>query len=297
MHWKTELTAWWTGVLESLPSLIGGIVRIALYLVVALVLIKFSRRVIQRVFAHFRESRHVPVADGRINTIMTLTLSAVRFLIVVLAAAGIAGVLGLTTTLVSLLSAAGIGGLIIGFGAQDLIKDCISGVFMLMDDEIAVGDFVQIDSLSGTVEAIYLRVTHLKAFDGSLHILPNGSISKITNLSRSPSLAIVDLPISYESDIDAVTGVILDEANAWANEHADLVVEPPKVLGVTALADNNVTVRLICRVQPLQHWEAERTLRRRMLERYMREGIEVPYPRAVVMPPHEEGKPYARRGI
>ena len=69
------------------------------------------------------------------------------------------------------------------------------------------------------------------------------------------------------------------------------------MLGVTALADNNVTVRLICRVQPLQHWEVERTLRRRILERYMSEGIEVPYPRAVVMPPHEEGKSYARRGI
>lgn len=180
------------------------------------------------------------------------------------------------------LTFAGIGGVALGFGAQSLIKDIINGFFILFEDQFAVGDYINIDDKGGIVESIELRVTKIRDFNGDLHIVPNGMISKVTNHSRGDMRILVDVDIAYEEDVDRAVKVIQKVCEDFkaGNEN---VVEGPNVVGVTALKDNGYTIRIVGKVKSMTQWENEVKLRREIKKAFEEAKIEIPYLRRKII--------------
>ena len=183
-----------------------------------------------------------------------------------------------------LLAGAGILGLAVSFGAQSLVKDVISGFFILLENQFAVGDVIEGAGKAGTVEEISLRLVKLRDIRGTLHIIPNGQLGVVSNLTRGWAQAVVDIGIGYDADIDQALAVFEDEAAAFAAAPgwADRISGPPSVVGVDALADSAVMVRTLIRTRPGDQWAAGREFRRRMLRRLEAEGIEIPFPQRTV---------------
>lgn len=176
-----------------------------------------------------------------------------------------------------ILAGAGILGLAVSFGAQSLVKDVINGFFMLVENSISVGDTVDIAGKTGTVERVTLRVVRLRDVDGTLHIIPNGQISTVSNQTRGWSRAVVDVTVAYESDLDRALAVFKEEAVRFAADPgwAKLLDGPPEVLGVQQLAERGITIRTLLRTHPGKQWEVARGFRFRMLERLGRERIAI----------------------
>lgn len=183
-----------------------------------------------------------------------------------------------------ILGGAAILGLAVSFGAQSLVKDIITGFFMLMEDQFAVGDVVEVAGLGGVVEEITLRVVKLRDLAGNLHIIPNGEIKAVTNRTRGWSRAVLDIGVAYDSDVDQVLKVVEDEAQRLAGEDrwAVLLDGAPEVAGVEALGDNAVVVRVMLRTSPGQQWAVAREFRRRIKIRLDTEGIDIPFPQRTV---------------
>ena len=168
-----------------------------------------------------------------------------------------------------ILAGAGILGLAVSFGAQSLVKDVINGFFMLVENSISVGDTVEIAGKTGTVERMTLRVVRLRDVDGTLHVIPNGQITTVSNQTRGWSRAVVDVTVAYESDLDRALAVFREEAARFAATRSGrkLLDGPPEVLGVQQLAERGVTIRTLLRTQPGKQWEVARDFRFRILER------------------------------
>ncbi len=213
----------------------------------------------------------------RIKTLMTLLRSVARYAVYFICAMLILSVLGFGTTLHNLLVTAGIGSVALGFGAQSLVKDVVTGFFLMFENQFSVGDFVKIGDVEGTVSATAMRVTYLKTAAGQQIIIPNGKIETVINYSRADSLAKVQIPLSYEGDLKKAMDVCLKAAEKCAKEHSDLVLEQPKMLGITAFEDSSIAVTLICKVKTLKHWEMERALRLSIKEALDANQIEIPF--------------------
>lgn len=179
-----------------------------------------------------------------------------------------------------LLAGVGVVGLAVSFGAQSLVKDVISGFFILLENQFAVGDVVAIDGTSGKVERMTLRVVMLRDVSGVLHIIPNGGITKVSNMTRGFSRMVVDVGVAYEEPIDRVLDVLRELAAEFAADPGwrDAFSEPPQVLGVEALADSSVNVRVVLATIAGRQWEVGREFRRRVKNRLDAEGITIPFP-------------------
>jgi moderate conductance mechanosensitive channel len=180
------------------------------------------------------------------------------------------------------LTFAGIGGVAIGFGAQSIIKDIINGFFILFEDQYAVGDYINIDEKAGIVETIELRVTKLRDFNGDLHIVPNGLITKVTNHSRGNIRILVDVDVPYEADVNKVIAIINETCEKFKLENEN-VVEGPKVLGVSALKESGITIKVMGKSKPMTQWDSEMELRKEIKLALEREKIEVPYSKRIIM--------------
>lgn len=180
----------------------------------------------------------------------------------------------------ALLTGVGILGLAVSFGAQSLVKDVITGFFILAEDQFGVGDVVTIAGFAGAVESVNLRITTLRALDGQVHVIPNGQIDKVTVASKDWSRAVVDVEVSYRSDLDRALEVIGDEAQAMTQAlgWSWRVVGPPEVTGVEVLGSSGIVVRVLFKTLPKEQWGVSREFRRRIKNRLEREGIEIPYP-------------------
>jgi len=189
-------------------------------------------------------------------------------------------VLDLFIAIGPLLAGVGVAGLAVSFGAQSLVKDVISGFFVLLENQFAVGDVIAIDGTAGKVERMTLRVVMLRDLAGVLHIIPNGSITKVSNMTRGFSRTVVDVDVAYEDKIDRVLDVLRDLAREFAADPAwsDAFSEPPQVLGVEALAESAVTVRVVLATTAGRQWEVGREFRRRVKNRFDAEGIAIPFP-------------------
>ncbi|MDQ2670438.1 MAG: mechanosensitive ion channel family protein [Gemmatimonadota bacterium] len=225
----------------------------------------------------------VTLREKRGRTLSTLLRNAGRVVIAVMA---LLLSLNLFIDITALLAGAGIVGLAISFGAQSLVKDVLSGFFMLLEDQFAVGDVVEIAGKGGVVERVTLRVVVLRALDGAVHIVPNGEITTVTNKTRGWSRAVLDMSVGYQEDVDRVIAIVRDEAEQFARApewRHQLDGEPPvEVWGIESLADNAVVIRMVARTQPGSHWNVARELRRRLKIRFDREGIEIPFPQRVM---------------
>ncbi len=180
-----------------------------------------------------------------------------------------------------ILASAGIVGLAVGFGAQSLVKDVITGFFVLLEDQYGVGDVVTIGDKSGVVERMNLRITQLRNLDGSLITIPNGSVSVVSNQSKEWARAVVDVGISYDANIDHALAVMLDEGMKLRLEWPAHLIEAPEALGVQNFADSSITLRVMVKTAPLEQWKVAREWRRRIKEAFDREEIEIPFPQRV----------------
>jgi small-conductance mechanosensitive channel len=183
-----------------------------------------------------------------------------------------------------LIASAGIVGLALGFGAQTLVKDFISGVFMIFEDQYGVGDVVDLGEAVGIVEAVSLRVTRLRAVDGTVWYVRNGEISRVGNQSQNWARAVLDISVAYHEDLARVRGILTDVAHdLWTDEEFQgTVVEEPEVWGVEDLAADGVAVRVVLKTAPLEQWRVARVMRERIKARFDHEGIEIPFPQRVV---------------
>ncbi|HXG69506.1 MAG TPA: mechanosensitive ion channel family protein [Gemmatimonadaceae bacterium] len=178
------------------------------------------------------------------------------------------------------LTGAGIVGLAVGFGAQALVRDIISGFFLILEDQVRVGDVAAINGTGGTVEAIHLRTIVLRDEEGTVHVFPNGGINTLANRSKEYSYYVITLGIPYDEDAARVTALLRDVgAELQADDHfGPLILEPLDVMGVESFADWSVQMKLRIKTVPLKQWEVGRELRQRILRAFDRHGIYIPMP-------------------
>jgi moderate conductance mechanosensitive channel len=235
-----------------------------------------SRRFVQTVHRRSPLRPMSPRAEQRAGTVADVLGNAIRmavWAVVLLIALGEVGI-----ELAPLIAGAGVAGVAIGFGAQSLVRDYISGIFILTEDQYGVGDIVTLGDTMGTVEDVSLRVTRLRAVDGTVWFVPNGEIRKVGNSSMEWSRALLDVQVAYGTDVAAASAAIAEEARAMALEEQwrELVLDEPEVWGVQAMDKEGITIRLVVRTAPRQQYAIARELRTRISERLRRDGVKGP---------------------
>ena len=200
----------------------------------------------------------------RVETVGSLLRSIVTFVVVTLAVLTIMALLGIP--LGPLLASAGVAGVALGIGAQSLVKDFLSGIFMIMEDQYGVGDVIDTGEAIGTVEEVTLRITRLRDANGITWYVRNGEIIRVGNRSQGYSTAIVDMPVSYAESVERVVGVIRDTATAMGQDPdwADKFVEEPQVLGVESIVGMTMTIRTIAQCVPGENFAVQREMRERL---------------------------------
>jgi moderate conductance mechanosensitive channel len=183
-----------------------------------------------------------------------------------------------------LLASAGIVGIAVGFGAQALVRDVISGVFMLIEDQYGVGDVVDLGDASGVVEAVGLRVTRVRDVNGTVWYIRNGQVLRVGNQSQGWARAVLDVGIAYAEDVTRAESLLLDVANTLRQDETfgPLVIEDPEMWGIESVTADSVVLRLVVKTEPLQQWTVARELRRRIKDRFDAEGIHVAHPQSAV---------------
>ncbi len=190
----------------------------------------------------------------------------------------------LNIDIMPLLTGAGILGLAVGFGAQTLVKDVISGFFIILENQVRVGDVGVINGTGGVVESIQLRTLTLRDVHGTVHVFPNGSITTLANQSKDFAYAVLDVSVAYKEDLDAVYEALrAADAELRADpKYHDAILEPLEIFGVDALAESGVTIRMRSKTVPLRQFEVARALRRRIKQGFDARGIEIPFPQRTV---------------
>lgn len=221
-------------------------------------------------------------ANQRAETIGALVGSVATFTVWSVAALMVFGELGLE--LGPLLAGAGIVGIALGFGAQNLVRDFLSGIFMLIEDQFGVGDVINAGPATGTVEGVSLRTTRLRDVEGNVWHIPNGTIDHVANKSQQWSRALLDIQVSYGTETSYALEVIRRVATgAWEDAlWSEEILEEPEVWGVESLDADGVTIRLVVKTKPLSQWKVARELRIRIKQAFDAEGIEIPFPQRMV---------------
>ena len=258
------------------PILVGAL-RIAVILGVTVLLLRVVRRLKNQWLARVETLESSDPRRQRAETLGSLVDSAAQYIVWPVATIMALSELGLDVG--ALLATAGIAGLAIGFGAQTLVKDVISGIFLLFDDLIHVGDIVTIGSTVGTVEEISVRLVKIRTFDGELVMVPAGEIRTFGNKSMHWARVIVPVGLSYEQDVDAILPIMKQVAQDWVDENRSIVLEEePQVQGLLDFGDSAVTARVLVQVKPGEQWAAERELRQRLKRAFDEKGVSIPYP-------------------
>jgi len=259
---------------EKLYNFADSAIKVLVILVLMYLTVKIGNSLIRRIIEKHQTFKF-SLSEKKSETFKMLLQSILRYAVYFVGIIAIVevmfGTIGLTL--------AGIGGVAVGFGAQSLIKDVINGFFILFEDQYSVGDNVTIDGKGGTVESIGLRLTKIRDFNGDLHTIPNGAITKVTNHSRGNVRIQVDAEISYNTDIDKATDALNILCKKFCEENED-VVECPQVLGVSALKDTGVTLRIIGMTMPAAQVTLEMKLRREIMDTLIENGIEMPFQKA-----------------
>ncbi|MFQ5344119.1 MAG: mechanosensitive ion channel family protein [Anaerolineae bacterium] len=216
--------------------------------------------------------------EQRAQTLSQILRSAGLVLIVLIAGTMILRELGLDVG--PIIAGAGIVGLAIGFGAQTLVKDVISGFFILLENQFSVGDSIQVDGIAGGVEKMTLRATFLRDLEGTLHIIPNGEMRTLANKTKDWARAVVNVGVGYEANLDQVLAVLEDVGRQLSADETfgPRLLEEPTAAGPLEFGDSAVTVRLMVKTRAGQQWGVGREMRRRIKEAFEQEGIEIPYP-------------------
>jgi moderate conductance mechanosensitive channel len=221
----------------------------------------------------------VPVSARRAQrarTIGSVLKSIVSFLVWGIAFVMILGDLGFNLT--PILASAGVVGVAVGFGAQNLVKDFLTGVFMLLEDQYGVGDVVDVGDATGTVESVGLRITTLRDINGTVWYVRNGAVNRVGNSTQGFAMALVDVPIAYGTDVNealSLLGTVAGEVTEREPLNAN-VLAPPTVLGVQSVTAEHITLRLTVKVRPAKQWATERELRREIMAAFDSAGFHPP---------------------
>lgn len=253
--------------------------RLGLSLLAIAVLSRFAVRILGIAVHEVLQKKHrafAKVDEGRLKTLEALLRSIAGYVVYFIAIVMALDQLGLDTG--SLIAAAGVSGLAIGFGAQNLVRDLVTGFFILFDGYFVVGDFVTLGNVSGVVEEMGIRTTKLRDFGGELHIVPNGEVGRVTNHMGSSMRVMVDVDIAYEVDLDYAIEVLEKLSLDLKQELPDLL-EGPSVQGVVELGDSGVQLRVVARARKMTQWSMAREIRKRIKKTFDERGIEIPYPR------------------
>jgi small-conductance mechanosensitive channel len=290
--WKSLAVTW----------LVTRPLAILFLLVIAVVLRWFLHRLIDRLVAQAAEGLPSPVlrrrsqqsapaerppllaAGRRVQRAETMgsVLKSVTSIVIV-TVFGITAIAELGYPIGPLIASAGVVGVALGFGAQSLVKDFLSGIFMIFEDQYGVGDVVDLGEAGGTVEAVGMRVTRLRDVEGTVWYVRNGEIIRVGNQSQNWARTVLDIPVALDQDLRKVQDVLRDVAHdLWDDDdYRNLVIEEPSVWGVQDLTPNWVTVRVTLKTAPLEQWAVAREMRQRIKFRFDHEGISFAHPAAV----------------
>ncbi len=289
--WSCAAVYGWTGN-ETLANgatwLIGKPLAIVVILLAAVLVrwlaAKATDRVVRRAeitplpggkVAFNRRAQRAKSLGSLLKSITTTVVFGIAF-VMVLSEVGL--------NVAPILASAGVLGLAIGFGAQNLVKDFLSGVMMMVEDQYGVGDVVDLGEATGTVENVGLRVTRLRDIDGTVWYVRNGEILRVGNQSQNWARTVLDVSIGYSEDLVRVRRVLEEVAHGlWEDEdYRGVVIEEPEVWGVQDLGPDSVLMRVTLKTAPMEQWQVAREMRARIKARFDHEGIEIPFPQRVV---------------
>jgi moderate conductance mechanosensitive channel len=298
---NTELPDWGVALVDMA---IEPALRIAIILLLAWAVLWFARRTLRRGIARAKEPEPAEPSRGRrlrarmstdegkrqyslrraqrADALGALANSIIGVVVWTIAVFMVLGTFGIT--LGPLIAGAGILGVALGFGAQGLVRDFISGVFMLIEDQYGVGDIVDVGEAAGVVEGVTLRSTRIRDVEGTLWHVPNGEIRRVGNMSQQWARVLLDISVSYGTDVDHAIEIIQAVAVAMFEEddYRDLFIDAPDVWGVQALGPDSVDIRLVIKVKPAEQWALGRELRRRIKAAFDAAEIEIPFPQRTV---------------
>ncbi len=278
--WGIEALAW----LASEPGQVlgGTAARILGVLIVAVIVWEVTASFIERYLAGADVRGGPKVRSARAKTLLTVARNALLVVLVVMSTLVILSELGIN--IAPLLAGAGVLGLAIGFGAQRLVQDVITGVFILMQDLMAVGDVVKLGDRAGLVEAISIRTVRLRDLSGTVHTIPFSAIDTVSNLTRDFSFYVFDLGVAYREDVDEVMEVIRQVGEELRSdpEIGPVILEPLEIFGVDAFGDSAVVIKGRIKTQPIKQWMVGRAFNHRIKKRFDELGIEIPFPHHTV---------------
>ncbi|MFW5754193.1 MAG: mechanosensitive ion channel family protein [Marinilabiliaceae bacterium] len=279
--WMTLLSRLGSWTISELP----GIIILVIALFVLLRAVNFSTGRLKRLLVRRAEQdKTVDTAEAekRINTLIGIIQGGVRivlltvFLIMLLSKFAI--------DVAPILASAGILGLAIGFGAQELVRDYISGFFMLLEDQIRTGDVAIINGTGGQVEKIELRTITLRDLSGVVHIYQNGKISTLSNMTKDWSAMVFDIGVAYKENVDQVMEIMKQVADEMQNdpEHGPNILEPIEIFGLDQFADSALVIKARLKTKPIMQWKTGREYRRRLKIAFDKQNIEIPFPHTTV---------------
>ncbi len=270
---------------KIIPWLLSHGIRIVLIAVAAFLLDKILSRIITRTIRASVKADEFTSEEAekkREDTLIRIFNGAVHIMIIIVAIMMILQELGIEVG--PLIAGAGIVGLAVGFGGQYLIRDIITGLFLMLENQYRIGDVVNIEGLGGAVQDISLRKTTLRDLDGTVHHIPHGSITKISNLSKDFARVNLDMGVAYNTNLEHLIEVINRTGNELAADPAfkDAIITPPQFLRVNEFADSAIVVKILGDTKPLRQWEVAGELRKRLKIAFDTEGIEIPFPQRVI---------------
>jgi len=251
-----------------------GVLKIVAILVIANIIVRIGKVAIHNIFK-IRNLSPLNTSDRREDTLSRLLDSVITYVVYFIAIMMVLSVLGIDVK--ALIAGAGVVGLAVGFGAQSLVKDVISGFFIIFEDQFSVGDHIRIGTFEGNVETIGLRTTKIKSGTGEVHILPNGSITQVTNFSLNNSLAIIDIAISYGEDIERAEKVIGDALQSMQSQYEELT-KAPELLGIQTMGPTEIVLRVVAETLPMMQAGVSRAIRKDIKLLLDENGIKAPNP-------------------
>ena len=281
------LEIWGVAVLDWLWSppgwvLVSTVLEVAAIVLGALVLWEVASSLIESFLTEHQRGGKRRMPSARTRTLLTVARNALLVFITIVAGLAILAELGVNIG--PLVAGAGVLGVALGFGSQKLVQDIITGVFILFEDLISVGDVVDVGGKAGLVEAVSLRNVRLRDLAGTVHTIPYSTISTISNLTKGFSFYVFDIGVAYREDVDRVMGVLKELGEELRQDPGigPKILEPLEIFGVDAFADSAVVIKCRFKTQPIQQWTVGREFNRRIKNRFDELGIEIPYPHTTV---------------
>jgi len=252
--------------------------RILLIAIITFIAIKSVRVFTMRLSVIFSKQKVDDESKKRASTLSSVIHHLLTAVIIIVAIMTILGQLGVEIG--PILAAAGIVGLAIGFGAQSLVKDIINGFFILLEDQIRVGDVVQIAGKGGFVEKVNLKMTVLRDLAGNVHYIPNGNIDLVTNMTKDYSRYVFDIGVAYREDVDEVIEIIKEVDQEMRNDpnFSEDILEPVEILGLDQFADSAIIIKARNKTKPIKQWGVAREFNRRLKKKFDEKDIEIPFP-------------------